>query len=689
MIDNNNPLRNSAARKRLRLVEQIDDSVRQVQLSTIAANTKSTSKSKPHSDWEIVEKIMPVTNCGAQNEILALHANEGGTFLRIKSIKHKGGEYLKKIATFPVYPVALLEHYDTNSSDPDLYVELEAVPKKKRRVTISLSALGALAKDKSAQEIIGRLGVSCTRDLGYGLHEVASAAWKARILEEREATSKTGWDSEFKDHIRPGSRDYVGRLPRTTESAGTFEAWRDAIVDLVEDSPVFTTILSFAVGSYCRGLPGAATDHSSILHIFSPDSSVGKSFAQQCCASMQSKMGKDGNIFIDFSSTQISTQDMLAASNHGFLCPDELHSMLANEARPVQRLMELTNNGGRQKLSSKNGDHVVAEAKVWNATIISSANISIEAICQGHAQAEPLRARVIEIDAKSTPIFGFTKYDRIDKAREILLENYGHAYPLIIQYISENMDKVTGLIREFKEIATEIAGDEMMGKLSRRVQGCAFAYAGAHILSKILDAPISSDYIVQLFRKEAISEEEYAEQELETAVDQLLGVIRACMGTFTISGYLALDEGDTMDEEQDGGFLLMAEAKQKDRAIAHNNKVTQRTTSNGMIAQKSIMNEALDFSECQIFITTFGKESLAHRHCDVNELAHKARAQGWLIQNGGGNDKGTVLMQKKGLGRCYAFDLAKAKRLLEERERLAGKLSGKCLNDDIWPDIPF
>jgi hypothetical protein len=490
-------------------------------------------------------------------------------------------------------------------------------------------------------------------------------------------------------HVRPGSADYVGSYPQTKETSGSFEAWRNAIVDLAIDSPVFTTVLSFAVGSYCRGIPDIPANHSAIIHLHSTDSSIGKSFTQECCASLQTYPHFKGNVFADASSTLAATEIFLAANNHGVMCLDEIHSLLAKDNRPVERLMVYANGGGRGRVAVRNGSRALESGTEWNATIITSGNCGLESVYLNHPQAPAIRARIIEIDACQTPIFGFTDFDRINAARAVLLENYGHAYPLIIEYISQNRAKVIAWVQEFKDIAKNIAGDAMSGKLSRRVESCGLAYAGAHILSEILGIIIPTDNIVSLFSSEVQLAEEGAEHAKQTARDSLLGLICTSLGTFTVNGHLAIEDSDTTDEDN-SGVIHNITTRQKDRAAAHSNRVTQRTTSNGVIVQKTPMKAPLDFSECQIFISTHGKDSL--RNFDVVALAYQASEQGWLIRNGarkGMNSdqkqKGGVTMTKDGLGRCYAFDLGKATSLIKESERL----DNLGHNDDPWPDIPF
>jgi hypothetical protein len=632
--------------------------------------------------WDVVEKIMPVTNCGLQNEIISLLVNEGGTFLKVKNPKIPSAFQQKKISAIPIYPVAILSCYDNSHRDPEIYVELEVVSEQRRRMSVPLSALASLSSNKEAQAIIGRVGISCTRELGYGLHEVSMASWKAGVLEQRTGTGQTGWASQD-SHVRPGSPAYVGTYPKTTEASGSFEVWRDAIVDLVKDSPVFATVLSFAVGSYCRGIPGITTDHSGILHIYSADSSRGKSFTQECCASLQASPNSTGNVMADSSSTLASTEILLSANNHGVMCLDEVHSLLAKDNKPVERLMLYANGGGRAKVVVRNGGHGLATGIVWNTTIISSGNCNLESVYLGHHQAEAIRARIIEIDAEHTPIFGFTDFVRINKARAVVSGNYGHAYPLITEYISTNRAKVISLVREFESIATSIAGEAMGGTLGRRVQSCALAYAGAHILSEILGVTISTDPIVSLFSSEAVLAEETVEHAVQAVRDDLLSIIRTFMGTFIINGYLAVDEADAINEDNES--MHWAESNQKERSVTHNNNVSRRTTSNGVIVQKKPMSEALDFTECQIYISTHGKDSF--RNFDVNAMAYLARSQGWLIQNGSSSQqkKSTVTMNKKGLGRCYGFDLEKAKKILDESDRL----DNLGADDDVWPDIPF
>lgn len=645
--------------------------------------TPEVSQNTPdiQSAWGVTEKFIPVKKCGIRNEILALIANEGGTFLEVNDSKERGGIGKRKISAIPIYPVSILACCDNNHVDPEIFVELEAVPGQTRRIIVSLSSLGSLSNDKEAQAIIGRTGVTCSRELGNGLYEVAMAAWKTGDLPVRTGTAQTGWASST-NHVRPGTPAYVGTFPKTTETVGDFEQWRETIVDLAKDSPIFATILSFAAGSYCRGLPGVTTDHSGLLHLYSADSSIGKSFTQEVVASFQTSPNCAGNAYADSSSTLASTEMLLAANNHGVMCLDELHSLLAKDNKPVERLMFYANGGGRGRVVSRGSGYLLAPGTTWNTTIISSGNCGLESLYTGHPQAEAIRARIIEIDASKTPIFSFSDFLRINKARTVLNANYGHAYSLIVEYIINNPTKVTSLIHEFEEFASYLAGDAMIGTLARRVQSCGLAYAGAHILSEILGVEISTDPIKALFRSEVALNEEDTEKAVEIARDDVLGLIRAYMGTFTISGYLAVDESDTVDGDKDG-VVISIDAKQKSKAAWHNNKVTQRTTSNGVIVQKTAMPEALDFTECQVYITTQGKNNL--RNYDVVALANQARSQGWLIQNGTSqNQTGTVTMNKAGLGRCYGFDLAKAKRLLEESDRLVN-----LRPDDVWPTIHF
>lgn len=638
--------------------------------------------------FEIVERSWPVSNCGVQNEIVSLTVNEGGTFLKVKNTKSPSTFINKKISDVPIYPVAILSCFDNNTSDPEIFVELEVVTEKKRKISVPLSSLASLSNNKDAQGVIGRTGISCNRELGYGLHAVTMALRKIGELERRTGTGQTGW-ADLDNHVRPGSAAYVGGFPQTTDTSGTFEAWRDAIADLAKDSPIFSAVLSFAVGGYCRGVPGIKTDHSGILHLYSTASSKGKTFTQSCCASLQTYPSFKGNVMANAGSTLASTEILLAANNHGAMCLDEIHSLLAKDNNPVERLMMYANGGGRGRVIVRNGGHALADALTWNTTIITSGNSGLEEVYYGHQQADAVRARTIEIDNSTTPIFGFTDFARINKAKTIIMENYGHAYPLIIKYISEHKEKVVGLVHEFEDLACEIAGDTMGGALGRRVESCSLAYAGAYILSEILGISISTAPIVDIFKIEAMVHEKNIENAVQSLRDEVLSLIRTYMGALTVNGYLAVDENEVAvnnDETYDVGPNVPT--RQKDRASAHNSRVLVRTTCYGTIVQKKPMAEALDFSECQLFITSSGKNNL--RNFDVNAMAHLAKSQGWLLQNGAKNSNtsnassGEVTMIKSGLGRCYGFDLAVAKRMLDEDDRLNNLGAG----DDPWPDIP-
>lgn len=587
---------------------------------------------------------------GSKGEIKALLTDDRGTItLEEKFIKSKDGKSAARLVPIKntavkVFPVKLMNGETTT------YVQLAVQSgKTEKLVTCQLASLSNLSKRSDDLKGYTDAGGTMNKAFGEKLYDIVQVASRAGLIEEVIGYEEAGWNTEER-HIRAGDDLYIGNLPISVSQAGIFENWKSAVNELLTTNGTVQASLplAFAAGGYLMGLSGFTIEYSPIFNLFSDDSSVGKSTLQKIIQSIQ----KEPDPLFNAVSTRVGAEFSLAANNNGFLCIEELHGMTRGERQPVGRLMYLAEGGNRQKGTKGGG---LAKALTWHSILIASANLSLNSLAEGDEQKEALAARIIENNCVQNPIFeGERIGTNIKKCMSQLNENFGVAYPLIIQYIRDHLEELRYTFAEFEKSAREEA-EKVNGIVERKISACALAFCGGVILEKI-GIELHEDYADELMKivKDAANIHVQSDDEKERDVkDDIQTIFNALLSVTRINGFIAKSESDCEATFNDS-FKVSIEDKQQERAEEHNKSIREM---HAVLDQKNVMKEPLNPHGYLWISSSAGTKDYILRKTglSLDSVARRADLSDLLVVQDSARKQKRLASQKKGAGRGYIF----------------------------------
>ncbi len=241
-----------------------------------------------------------------------------------------------------------------------------------------------------------------------------------------------------------------------TQSMGTFESWRDALLPYIEENPKLQLALAIAASApvlkllqYCNVM------HDSMLFAYIGPSSSGKTLSMSLGSSVFGKPTV-GDGMID---TMVDTENyffsQLAKKSGVVHCVDE--ATLENRMDFTKMIYQVSMQHERGRL---NGDGTPKESRKWVSTVIFTGERSLLDMTNGNAG---LFARMIEFnhvwtkDGKSA-----------DEIYKIINENYGTAWLPLVKCLStlgksgvfnlyeENLKCLKSLITTFSGVGNRI-----------------------------------------------------------------------------------------------------------------------------------------------------------------------------------------------------------------------------------------
>ena len=241
-----------------------------------------------------------------------------------------------------------------------------------------------------------------------------------------------------------------------TQSMGTFDSWRDALLPYIEENPKLQLALAIAASApvlkllqYCNVM------HESMLFAFVGASSTAKTMSMSLGCSVFGKPTV-GDGMID---TMVDTENyffsQLAKKSGVVHCVDE--ATLENRNDFTKMIYQVSMQHERGRL---NGDGTPKESRKWVSTVIFTGERSLLDMTNGNAG---LFARMIEFnhvwtkDGKSA-----------DEIYKIINENYGTAWSPLIKSLAtleksgvlnlyeENLKSLESLITTFSGVGNRI-----------------------------------------------------------------------------------------------------------------------------------------------------------------------------------------------------------------------------------------
>ena len=326
------------------------------------------------------------------------------------------------------------------------------------------------------------------------LHKVATSSGNRDRIPRRISASITGWVDNCTTHIVPSSPYYTGYQDDYMSVVGSGIEWQRVQRNAFKMCPTTAFMIAGGLSGYLRGI--LDIDSSLIIHLYGP-SSRGKTLALRHLASWAGDVRSGVNI-LRWSSSEVGREALLNARNGAYLALDELHSLREKAGTSIcTQLMDMCNGGGRA-VGTRNGS--LREPKSWNAVVGSSGNTSISAKTKNDDQFEALMARVIDLDIDEYPMWSNGFGDMyVEDVEQILNNNYGFGYKLIIDAIKANQDEIKVRYREFSEESYEIFAAMNAPLVGRRCKHLSGIWATTFIIDSIFDKDNKEDDIPTCF----------------------------------------------------------------------------------------------------------------------------------------------------------------------------------------------
>jgi hypothetical protein len=237
------------------------------------------------------------------------------------------------------------------------------------------------------------------------------------------------------DHNPPSSA--TAQLFDAFTPKGSMETWKEAMNFYNRPG---MELHQFAIGvGFGSIFSNFTTIHGAVLHIFSPESGIGKTTSMIAGASV---WGNPGRLVVKESDTMASTMNRAEVQRHLCLFRDEVTNSTAKECSDF--LYQYTSGSQRNRMSgSSNLERTRGEP--WKQNAVTTGNASMmEKIGVYKALPKGEAMRLLEVRAK--PVAGLEK-DETDLLSEQLANNYGHA---CIPYLQHVMNDIAGVKALYK-----------------------------------------------------------------------------------------------------------------------------------------------------------------------------------------------------------------------------------------------
>ena len=379
----------------------------------------------------------------------------GGVYLRTKT--DDGDVDEKPIYHNDLYVVKRIQDIETGEGIVmRLHLPIDGV----REFTIPLTAV---TSKEEFRKHMAHNGVAVTR-----MDDIMN--YTTKWVNELQATTATvqarrqfGWTSEDRESFVLGDKEYFGdKIESNPPSSatkdlfhaftpkGTLEEWKDMVGFYNRDGfELHQYIVATSFGSPLMALSPIAC---SGLHLHSSDTGLGKTTAMYVASSV---WGKPRELVIDRTDTQNSRMLRGEVYQNLPLYIDEMTN--AKPADLSDIIYQLS--GGRQRNRMAGGGNVErARGNPWSLISVSTGNTSmIEKVSLAKAMPKAEAQRMMEV--KAVKLFDESGTKHLTDVHAYNAENlYGHAGPIYIQYLINNIDAVAALLDKVQKAVDMEAG---------------------------------------------------------------------------------------------------------------------------------------------------------------------------------------------------------------------------------------
>jgi len=248
------------------------------------------------------------------------------------------------------------------------------------------------------------------------------------------------------DHNPPSSA--TAQLFGAFTTQGTLDAWKEAMEFYNRPG---MELHQFVIGlSFGSIFTDFTSINGALLHIFSPDSGIGKTTAMLAGASI---WGNPTKLVLKEADTAASKMNRAERYKNICLWMDEVTN---SPAKDLSDFVYQYTSGSQRNRMSGSANEERTRGEMWQQCGISTGNTSImEKISVLKAMPKGEAMRILEI--RAYPMLGLVKTDT-DELSEKILSNYGHAYLPFLQYV---MNDIKGTEETYKQ--TQLKLDKACG----------------------------------------------------------------------------------------------------------------------------------------------------------------------------------------------------------------------------------
>ena len=249
------------------------------------------------------------------------------------------------------------------------------------------------------------------------------------------------------DHNPPSAA--TAQLFSAFEHKGSLDRWKEAMAFYNKPGmEVHQFVLGLAFGSVFTKFTSV---NGALLHVFSPDSGIGKTTALYAGASI---WGNPNKLVLKEADTAASKMNRAELYNNIFLPMDEVTNSTAKELSDF--VYQYTSGSQRNRMSGSSNQERTRGEEPWQQTGVSTGNTSVmEKVGTYKALPKGEAMRILEVRAKPVP--GLDKIET-DELSEKILNNYGHAALPFLQYVMNDIPGMKALYKTTQQKLDKACG---------------------------------------------------------------------------------------------------------------------------------------------------------------------------------------------------------------------------------------
>ena len=329
-----------------------------------------------------------------------------------------------------------------------------------------IAPLATVTAGDKCRDLLSKQGVAANTNQMKGLSNYL-VTWTKHLQNTTKAElvrTQFGWSTGDKSFVI-GSREFTKNMPprysppsETTESivpmyskSGTLEEWSKVANTYAlagNEIRAFGLFLSLGAPMFKFFALGGA-----IVHLTNASSGVGKSTIQKVANSV---WGNPDTTMLVKDDTMLSKYQRMGVVNNMILCMDEVTNMKPEAVSDFA--FGITNGRGRNRQqAAANAERV--NKTTWSLPCITSGNNSLHEVLQiDKADPEGEKLRVLELEVVRSDGLSKAETDKIFS--QDLMENYGLAGEVMMQYVLDNYDECKAELQQTRldfDVAAKIS----------------------------------------------------------------------------------------------------------------------------------------------------------------------------------------------------------------------------------------